>query len=564
MSQPGISSQTITTGKHPRGLYVFFFTEMWERFGYYLMIGIFFLYLTDTVGHGGRGLDNVAAISIVGTYVALIYLTPFLGGLIADRILGYTKSIFLGGALLALGYFLIALNGSDTIMYLGLLSAIVGNGFFKPNISTLLGNIYNRADLRPKKDIAYNIFYMGINIGAFICNFVAAYLHNKYQDQNGWGIAFSAAGFGMVLSVIWFAFGLKQVKHADVIRPVREGDMPISQIFIKVFLPAMLAGIIGWVIPGNILGTDSNDAFIFACVPIIIFYFSLWYKAKGFERKRISTLLILFGVYIIFWNIYNQNSTALTIWAQTYTDREAPKAIQPALKPFGFLESVNTQPTEVPVVDEQFRPQSDANGKVLTKQGTDLYFQNLPKDKYPPQGKDLKLISTEIYQSVNPFWIIVLTPIVVAFFAWRQRIGKTLSTPGKFAWGTLIAGLSSVVMIAACLVTNIYFNKVSSWWLVSSYGVFTISELFVSPVGLSLTSKVAPRRLTALMMGGWFITTSLGGKISGILAGFWDKFDIKAVFFAISAVAAIVACFFLLPLTKRLNKVVEEAAASDD
>ena len=564
MSQPVSFSQPIKEGKHPRGLYVLFFTEMWERFGYYLMIGIFFLYLTDTVGHGGRGLDNVAAISIVGTYVALIYLTPFLGGLIADRILGYAKSIFLGGALLALGYFLIALNGSDTIMYLGLFSAIVGNGFFKPNISTLLGNIYNRSDLKPKKDIAYNIFYMGINIGAFFCNFVAAYLHNKYQDQNGWGIAFSAAGFGMVFALIWFALGLKHVKHADIIKPVQEGDMPIGKIVSSVFLPALVAGVVGWFIPGNILGSDSNDAFIFACVPVIIFYFSLWYRAKGFERKRISTLLILFGVSIIFWNIYNQNSTALTIWAQTYTDREAPKLIQPALKPFGFLETVNTKPTEVPVVDEQFRPQSDPNGKVMTRQGIDLYFQNLQKDKYPPDGQDLKLVSTEIYQSVNPFWIIVLTPIVVAFFAWRQRIGKTLSTPSKFAWGTLIAGLSSVVMIAACLVTNIYFNKVSSWWLVSSYGVFTISELFVSPVGLSLTSKVAPRRLTALMMGGWFITTSLGGKISGILAGFWDKFDNKAVFFAISAVAAIVACFFLLPLTKRLNKVVEEAAASDD
>ena len=188
----------------------------------------------------------------------------------------------------------------------------------------------------------------------------------------------------------------------------------------------------------------------------------------------------------------------------------------------------------------------------------------MPKDKYPPEGEDLKLISTEIYQSVNPFWIIVLTPVVVAFFGWRQRIGKTLSTPSKFAWGTLIAGLSSVVMIIACLSTNIYLNKVSSWWIVSSYGVFTISELFVSPVGLSLTSKVAPRRLTALMMGGWFITTSLGAKISGILAGFWDKFDNKAVFFAISAVAAIIACFLLLPLTKKLNTIVEEAAASDD
>ena len=561
MSQPeAIASKPPHEGRHPRALYVLFFTEMWERFGYYLMIGIFFLYLTDTVSHGGRGLDNVAAVSIVGTYVALIYLTPFIGGLIADRYLGYTKSIFLGGSLLALGYFLIALNGSNIVMYAGLFSAIVGNGFFKPNISTLLGNIYNKPDLKPKKDIAYNIFYMGINIGAFVCNFVAAYLRNNYT----WGWAFSAAGFGMVLALIWFATGLKHVKHADVIKPVHEGDMPISKIVLNVFVPALIAGAIGWIIPGNILGSDANDAFIFACVPIIIFYFSLWYRAKGFERKRISTLLILFGVSIIFWNIYNQNSTALTIWAQTYTDREAPKVIQPVLKPFGFLETVNTKPTEVPVVDNQFRAQADAHGKVLTKQGTDLYFQNLQKEKYPPEGQDLKLISTEIYQSVNPFWIIVLTPIVVAFFGWMKAKRKELSTPSKFAWGTLIAGLSSVVMIAACLSTNIYVSKVSSWWLTSSYGVFTISELFVSPVGLSLTSKVAPRRFTALMMGGWFITTSLGGKISGILAGFWDKFDNKAVFFAISAIAAIVACFLLLPLTNRLNKIVVEAAASDE
>lgn len=557
-------TQTAIRKGHPRGLYVLFFTEMWERFGYYLMVGIFFLYLTDTVGHSGRGMDNASATSIVGTYVALIYLTPFIGGLIADRYLGYTKSIFLGGCLLALGYFLISFNGSDVVMYSGLFCAIVGNGFFKPNISTLLGNIYNREDLKPKKDIAYNIFYMGINIGALVCNFVAAFLHNKYEDNNGWGIAFSAAGFGMLLSMIWLAFGLKHVKHADVIKPVQKDDMPISQIFMTVFLPAIVAGIVGWFIPGNILGSDSNDAFIFACVPIIIFYFSLWYRAKGFERKRISTLLILFGVSIIFWNIYNQNSTALTIWAQTYTDREAPKAIQPALTPFGFLEKVNTKPTEIPVVDEQFRAQHDENGKVKTTTGTDLYFQNLPKDKYPPDGQDLKLVSTEIYQSVNPFWIIVLTPLVVAFFGWTRKRGKELSTPSKFAWGTLIAGLSSVVMVVACLSTNIYLYKVSSAWIVSSYGVFTISELFVSPVGLSLTSKVAPRRLTALMMGGWFITTSLGAKISGILAGFWDTFDNKAVFFTISAVAAIIACFLLLPLTKKLNKVVVEAAAMDE
>ncbi|MEP7230660.1 MAG: peptide MFS transporter [Ginsengibacter sp.] len=559
-SQPNSAGNDIIKDKHPRGLYVLFFTELWERFGYYLMIGIFLLYLTDTTGNGGRGLDNVAAVSIVGTYVALIYLTPFIGGLIADRYLGYVKSIFIGGAMLALGYFLIALNGSNLVMYAGLFCAIIGNGFFKPNISTLLGNIYNRPDLRPKKDVAYNIFYMGINIGAFICNFVAAFLRNNYS----WGYAFAAAGFGMILGLIWFAFGLKHIKHADVIKPVQKEDMPISKISLYVFLPALIAGAIGWFVPGNIMGSDSNDAFIFACVPIIIFYFSLWYNAKGFDKKRISTLLILFGVSIIFWNIYNQNSTALTLWAQTYTDREAPKVIQPVLKPFNFLETINTTPTEIPVVDNQFRAQADARGKVLTTQGPDLYLQNLQKDKYPASGQDLKLISTEIYQSINPFWIIVLTPLIVGFFGFLKARGKELSTPSKFAWGTIIAGLSSLVMVFACLSTDIYQNKVSSWWIFSSYGVFTISELFVSPVGLSLTSKVAPRRLTALMMGGWFITTSLGGKISGILAGFWDQFDNKAVFFSISVIAALIAGLLLFPLAKRLNKIVVEASAMEE
>ncbi len=550
----------IKTAKHPKGLYVLFFTEMWERFGYYLMIGILLLYLKDTVSHGGVGIDTTTAIDIVGTYVALVYLTPFIGGLIADRYLGYTKSIFLGGSLMALGYFLLSVPGKPTLMFSALACIIVGNGFFKPNISTLLGNIYNAEELKPQKDIAYNIFYMGINIGAFVCNFVAAYLRNNYT----WGYAFAAAGVGMVLGMIWLASGLKHVKYADVKKPVQKEDMPISKIVLYVFAPAIIFGAIGWFIPGNLTGSDSNDAFIFACVPIIFFYFSLWFRAKGFDKKRLGTLLTLFGVSLIFWNIYNQNSTALTIWAETYTNREAPKVIQPALKPFGFLQKVNTDAKDEPILDEQFREQADANGRILTKPGMNPYFQNLPKKKWPAQGEDLKLVSTEIYQSINPFWIIVLTPIIVGFFGWLKARNKEMSTPSKFAWGTIIAGLSSLVMIGACLSTNIYHDKVSSLWIFSSYGVFTISELFMSPVGLSLVSKVSPKRLTALMMGGWFLTTSLGAKISGILAGFWDHFDNKAVFFAISFVAALIAGIALFPLAKSLNKVVVEANASND
>ena len=552
-------SESIPKKGHPRGLYILFFTEMWERFGYYLMVGILFLYLRDTVSHGGRGMDTGLAADIVGSYVALVYLTPFLGGLLADRYLGYRTSIFLGGSLMAIGYFLLSIPNSGSLLYAALGFVIIGNGFFKPNISTLLGNIYNAEELKPKKDIAYNIFYMGINIGAFICNFVAAYLRNNYT----WGYAFAAAGTGMTLSLIWFATGQKYIKHADVIKPVQKEDMPFSKIIAYVFIPAIIAGTIGWLIPGNLMGSDSNDAFIFACVPIIIFYFTVWFRCKGFDKKRIGTLLILFGVAIIFWNIYNQNATSLTIWADTYTNRETPPAVEKVLKPFGFLQTVNTKPKDVPIMDEQFRAQVGPDGKVVTHQGVDPYLQNLPKDQWPAEGKDLKLISTEIYQSINPFWIIVLTPIIVGLFGWLRARGREPSTPGKFAWGTIIAGLSSLVMVVACLSTNVYHDKVSSAWIFASYGVFTISELFMSPVGLSLVSKVAPRRFTALMMGGWFITTSLGGKIAGIMAGFWDSFDSKALFFGISAVAAIVAGIALFPLTKRLNKVVVEATASD-
>ena len=538
---------------------------MWERFGFYLLVGILLLFLRDTVSHGGKGMSNSLATDIVGSYVALVYLTPFLGGLIADRYLGYRRSILLGGTLMAIGYFMLAIPGGNTLLLTSLGLIIVGNGFFKPNISTLLGNLYNTDELKPKKDAAYNIFYMGINIGAFMCNFVAAYLRNNY----GWGYAFAAAGVGMVLGVVIFMFGMRYVRDADVIKPMQAGDTPFSQIALYVFLPALVAFGIGWTVPPklfghSLLGSNSNDAFIFASVPIIIFYFYIWLSAKGFERRRIGTLLIMFGVVILFWNIYNQNATALTIWADNYTHREMPASMEKVLRPFGLAQTVNTTPKDVPILDPYFRTQNGPDGTVLTHQGLDPYFQNLTKDRWPQPGQDLKLISTELYQSINPFWIVFLTPVMVGFLGFLRSRKREPSTPSKIAWGMIICGISSFIMVAACLVTNIYTDKVSSAWIFTSYGVFTVSELFLSPIGLSLTSKVAPKRITSLMMGGWFLTTSLGGKISGILAGFWDQFEHKWIFFAISAVAAIVAGIALLPLTERLAIVVDEANASND
>src|ERR1700744_5106839 len=234
MTQP-----TTGKGRHPRALYVLFMTEMWERFAYYLLAGILFLYLPDNPT-GGKGLTEKNAADITGTFLALIWLPLFIGGMIADRYFGYIRSVFIGGTLLALGYLGLVLPG-DTAMYISLGLIICGNGFFKPNISTLLGNIYNKEDLKPLKDNAYNIFYMGINIGALICNFVAAYLRNKY----GWGDAFGAAGIGMIIGLINFGLNVRHVREGDVRREPQKEDMTLSQILLYVFVPGLLAAVIG-------------------------------------------------------------------------------------------------------------------------------------------------------------------------------------------------------------------------------------------------------------------------------------------------------------------------------
>src|SRR6185436_2140827 len=234
------------TGKHPKGLYVLFFTEMWERFGYYLMVGILFLFLTNSTG---KGLPRAMGADVVGTFIALVYLTPFIGGLLADRYLGYIKSIFIGGTLMATGYLTIALPGEYT-SYIAMGLIIIGNGFFKPNISTLLGIMYNREDLRPLKDNAYNIFYMGINIGAFFCNFAAAILRNRI----GWQAAFSAAGIGLIIGLIALAINLRHVKDYNIRKPIQPEDMPTTRILGSVFIPMIVFAILGWIIPGSVFG----------------------------------------------------------------------------------------------------------------------------------------------------------------------------------------------------------------------------------------------------------------------------------------------------------------------
>ena len=541
---------------HPKALPFLFFSEMWERFGYYLMIGIFTLYLKDTVD--GFSMTEAEASDLYGTFIAFVFLTPFVGGLLADRVLGYRKSITIGGIMMGIGYCLMSVH-NETMLYIAMLFVILGNGFFKPNISTLLGNLYNTPEFKDKKDSGYNIFYMGINIGAFVCNFFGAALYNML----GWGAAFIAAGIGMFIGIVIFWSGTKHFKHVDVIKPTQAGDMPLGKIFGLILLPSIVFGLLGYYLNGvtsdsnpggNFIGSDTTDAFLFGCLPIIFFYGRLWYKSPKEEKRPIAAMLAIFAVVICFWAVFKQNGSTLNTWADRYTDREMPAAMTGTMGKLQLIDSMEYVKSEQVVMDNQFR----VADKTKTELAYPPYFKNMKKSDLPKDGETELLFNTPLFQSVNPFWVIALTPLVLAFFAFLRRKGREPSTPTKIAFGLVISALSCLVMYAAVHASQNGGIKSSAWWFISSYAVITIGELFLSPMGLSMVSKLSPPRLTALMMGGWFLATSIGNKLSGVLSSLWDGYEQKANFFLVNFCllgAAAVLLFFML---KWLNGIFKE------
>jgi len=544
---------------HPRALPFLFFSEMWERFGYYLMIGIFTLYLKDTVA--GFSMTEAESSDLYGTFIAFVFLTPFIGGLLADRVLGYRKSITIGGIMMGIGYCLMSVRDLN-MLYLSMFLVIMGNGFFKPNISTLLGNLYNDPEYKSRKDAGYSIFYMGINIGAFICNFFGAALYNMI----GWGAAFIAAGIGMFIGIIIFWSGTKHFKHADVIKPASKEDMPLIQIFGLILVPSIIFGIVGYFLfgvtsetnpNGNLIGSDTTDAFILGCVPIIFFYGRLLYKSPEEEKKPIAAMLAIFAVVIAFWAVFKQNGSTLNTWADRYTDREIPAAMVSSMSALQLVEkkekSTYVKDTFV-VMDNQFRI-ADKSKKEITYPS---YFKNMKAEDLPEEGQTVPLFNTNLFQSVNPFWVVVLTPLVVAFFAFLRRKGKEPSTPAKIAFGLVISALSCLVMVGAVYSSQNGGIKSSAWWFISSYAVITIGELFLSPMGLSLVSKLSPPRLTALMMGGWFLATSIGNKLSGVLSSLWDGYEDKANFFWVNFMLLGAAALLLFAMLRWLNKIFKQ------
>lgn len=543
----------MAAAKYPKGLFYLVFTEFWERFGYYLMIGIFFLYMITDTKEGGFGWEKSTASDIYGTFIALAYLTPFMGGLLADLKLGYRFSVTLGGTLMGIGYCLLAIP-EKWAFFTSLAIMVVGNGFFKPNIATLLGNLYNDPGYKDQKDTGYNIFYMGINIGAFVCNFIAAIMRNKI----GWHGAFLTAGIGMFLGVVTFWMGMKHYKHVDVRKEPKPEDKPFLMQFVRTLLFGLGFSLVGWFIPNNIFGSDSTDAFFMFCIPVIYFYSTIFKNASVEEKKPLGTMFTIFIIVILFWAIFKQNGTALTIYAESYTERSAPESVAKITKSLGFSDQLTYAKKEVNLVDEQFRTKKDAEGKNIKVIEYPTYFKNLSPEKTPAPGESINLVNTEIFQSINPFFVIVLTPIIILFFSYMRKRKKEPTTATKIAYGLLVSALSILVMIAAVYYSGNGINKSSAWWLIGSYGVITIGELLLSPMGLSMVSKLAPLRLTALMMGGWQLATSIGNKLSGVLAKNWDKFDNKANYFWLNFALLMIAFLIMIFLLKRLNRVFKE------
>jgi len=323
--------------RHPWSLKWLFSIEHWERFGFYTMLGILALFLGDNI-KGGFGLGKEEVGGIVGTFVAVVYMTPFFGAMLAERMLGLRLTILLGALTMATGYFMLSATDNQVLFYCGLGVIAIGNGLFKPNISALLGKFYK--DGSKLVSSAFKIFYMGINIAGLSCNFVAAYLRHNYS----WGMAFAGAGVGMTIAVILLLIIYKRLGPIDeqVFEQMRVKRDP-NEVGFKylgkwVLPPLVVLAAIGYLLGG------LTWAFLLACIPIIVFYYRLWATAKSDERGPIGALLVLFVVIMPFFTIYGMSSTALTFWAEENTERQIDTpAVNWTLDTFQFADDDRIQ-----------------------------------------------------------------------------------------------------------------------------------------------------------------------------------------------------------------------------
>jgi POT family proton-dependent oligopeptide transporter len=329
------------------------------------------------------------------------------------------------------------------------------------------------------------------------------------------------------------------------------------KIFGVILFPSIIFGLIGYFLPEPLVGSHSTDAFLFGCLPIVFFYGRLYVKSPKEEKRPIAAMLAIFSVVILFWAVFKQNGSALTTWADRYTNRQVTGTQENVFNALKQAKPLVYKLDSTEKYDAYFRLQK-VDGKVIKEINYPVYFRNQAKDQLPTEGSTISVWATNLSQSINPGWVILLTPLIVAFFAFLRRRKKEPTTPTKIALGLIISGLSALVMYAAVQAGHNGTEKVSAWWLIASYGVVTIGELCLSPMGLSIVSKLSPPRITALMMGGWFLSTSIGNKLSGVLASMWDGYEDKGNFFLVNFSLLVIAFLFMLFILKWLNKIFNE------
>ena len=488
---------------HPRGLSTLFFTEMWERFSYYGIRPLLVLFMTAALLDGGFGFDREQASAIVGIYAACVYLASLPGGWIADRWLGLRRAIWYGGVLIAAGHLSIALSAvfAHSAFFVGLILIVAGTGLLKPNISAIVGDLYPEGG--PRKDAGFSIFYMGINIGAFLAPLITGYL----GERVGWHWGFGAAGVGMVLGLITYRMRAPATLGSIGLQPsvgTAEQERVKKIVFAAtgVIVLVVLLGLFGvYTINATAVAARMRDVML----GMAILYFLYLFLLAGLttdEKKRVAVIVVLFVFATIFWSAFEQAPTSLNLFARDFTDRML----------FGW---------EVP---------------------------------------------TLWLQSVNSLFVILFAPVFAWLWVSLGRRNLSPSSPMKFAFALVLAGLGFLVMVGAAnqVISSGGALKVSMMWLTVSYLLQTFGELALSPVGLSSMTTLAPRKFVGQMMGVWFMAAALGNLIAGIVGGHVDpeQLDQMPVLFQRTALSLFVAAVLLGLLVVPIRRMMKQSSAA--
>jgi POT family proton-dependent oligopeptide transporter len=488
-TRPAAADDTGGIFGHPRGLTTLFFTEMWERFSYYGMRALLVLFMTLAVAEGGLGFDDKKAAAIYGTYTMSVYLLSIVGGFIADNFIGARRAVLWGGFIIASGHFAMAFPSEPTF-FAGLCLVAIGTGLLKPNISTMVGSLYSPEDAR--RDSGFSIFYMGINLGALLAAIVCGFLaqHPAFRGflegfgidpRSSWHWAFGAAGVGMTFGLITYVRRAGTLAHVGHEPQLESAGRPWGKLGLVAAASLALIAIM--------VAADHYRWIVYAIFGLQLGAILFFAFQKSVESRRMAAILVFFFAAQVFWAIFEQAGSSMSLFADRLTDNRVAGV------------------------------------------------------EFPSAW----------WQSVNSLWVILLA----GPFAWLWvKLGdKQPSSPVKFALGLLFVALSFVWMIPAATLTA--QGKVSPIWLLGLFFLQTTGEMLLSPVGLSTMTKLAPARLTGLVMGIWFLAAALGNKLAGLLAGEFksDSPAALASFFQTQAIwvaAAAAVLFALSPWVKKL------------